>query len=555
MRTGLPAIREDLRDCPAGIAVRTRPLVRQDPRPPRAATPWETFALGPLMTALDRIEHYRLPENLVLDELHGSQGTFGNRSRPVHAGLLAWTTAAVSHWRAAREANLADLRAGGRPVTYPVDEHWVVRDLLREPDDRGAALYERTAWGRRYTSLCGTVRELWLLSLGSAKEDRPDAEIAAAAHVAMFGEPCATARYGSAHEPIPPHLLHPARTARPERVRVIAVGCGDGSSAVLADWDECTTRDRYRRHAAPALARVVSRTARTPASTCAKCPAIAGCHDLHRAPGVLGAPEPPRRRERRTVSVSDLRAHAACPARYHLTRVLHLRSPRPESEAVRRGRAVDDWLNEQHARLPHRPCEHEPGPATPQAWAERGFALGPQASRTASLMIAQHAWTCPLDGLEPDETVSVQHQLAVYDEPLDTIVIATPDLVHTRAGGTVLRETKTASTPPRGDQPLLRRWPQLALSVLLLDAGAVGDPSRSRVELEILYEEDSEVRSIDPALPHVVGEARQVITELAGAWTSDATYTARPGRACADCEALDWCRPGLDHTATQEQRD
>ncbi|WP_328440584.1 PD-(D/E)XK nuclease family protein [Streptomyces sp. NBC_00444] len=542
--------REDPRSCPAGTAVKARPFLTQDPKPPFVGKPWEDFTLAPFMAALDRIEHARRPPEQVIAELHSTQGTFERRSRPAHPGLLAWTEAAVLRYLTAREAEEAEREASGAPRTYPVAEEWVARTELRAPDARGATLYERTAWGRRYVSLCGTVRELRLFSFGSATQERPSAEVAAAAYTAMFGEPCRPAAYGKPYVPVPTEELPAARTVRPQRVRVVAVGSGDGSSVVLADWDEEQVKQRFAEASVPALRRAVDAVDRRPASDCSGCPAIAGCDALPRTTELLGVPALPRRRKRRTVSVSDLRAHSSCPARYHLTRELNLRSPRPESEAVRRGRAVDDWLNEQHARRPHRPCAPEPGPDTPEAWAARGFELGPEAARVASLMIAQHAWSCPLDGLAENEDVFVQRQVVAYDDPLDVIAIATPDLVHTLDSGVVWRETKTATKPPGRGRSLLRRWPQIALAVLLFDSGALGgDPARSRVELEFLYEHDTEVRGVDPGLKDVVDEARQVIRELADPWSRDTSYTPRAGSECAACEALDWCGPGLAHLA------
>lgn len=79
-----------------------------------------------------------------------------------------------------------------------------------------------------------------------------------------------------------------------------------------------------------------------------------------------------------------------------------------------------------------------------------------------------------------------------------------------------------------------------------------GDPRRGKVELEILYEDDCAFHEIDPGLPEVVEEARDVIAGYARPWSQETAYRATPGRACSGCEALPWCGPGREHLATAE---
>ncbi|MEV0419149.1 PD-(D/E)XK nuclease family protein [Streptosporangium canum] len=544
VRTGLPSTREDARDCPVAVAAKARPWIRADPEPPRRYEQVQGFTLKPLMDTLDLIEHQGLTVAQAIGELRRTNGTFDRKGRPpAHPGLVEWTAAAVSRYLAARAAE----EAKGTTRTHPVPDEWVVGQLLRSPDHRGATRYEQTAWGRRYASSDGSVRELWLLSFGAVKEERSRAELAAAAHTVAFGVP-STAGYGEPYRPV--EGLPVARTARPRRVRVVGAGCGDGGSAVLLDWDLEKVRENYTEHAVPALGRAVDGTEHVPGSSCVGCKALGGCTALHKAPGVL-APASGRRRPRRSVSATDLRAHDECPARFHLTRQLKLRSPRPESAAIRRGRAVDAWLNERHAALPARGCRHTPGPEDPGDWSAGGHLLTGDEARTGARMIAEHAALCPLDGLGPGEQVRVQPQLTCYDPELDVVVIATPDLLHTRAGGWVWREVKTAGRYLWEGRTLMRTFPQLALAVLMMASGVLGgDTRRSRIELEMLYPDDGGLEELDPGLPAVVDEARAVIAELTGPWLRDTSYAPNPGRRCGDCEALDWCRPGREHLAT-----
>ncbi|MEV7185567.1 PD-(D/E)XK nuclease family protein [Kitasatospora sp. NPDC093102] len=494
--------------------------------PPRSRRkPVQDFSLAPVMSALDAIEHGGAGVDDALRQLR--------RRHDCHPSHLAWAAEAVQNVLAARAEHVAHHLPG--PGALPTEDIWVAAAELATPDARGAVRYERTAWGRRYASADGRLREIWLLSVNSVK-DRTAAEIAEAAAVAVTGVP-SVAGFGEPYRPTG------AGAMLPEQVRVVAVGCGDGSRRVLADWDAEEAVRQYTRHAKPALARVIDLRANqtSPGSACVNCEGLPSCSQPPTIPLLLGVNRPRRVRRRRSVSVSDLRTHATCPAKYHLTRVLHLKSAEPESAAIRRGRAVDAWLNEQH-RVRHS-CRAAllpdvlPGLTTEET--------GP-----AARMIAEHAAVCPLDGLPEDEQVEVQPRRTAYDPELDAVVIADPDLLYTDAGGWVWRETKTAASRPWEGRPLMESFPQLALAVLLMSAGVLGgDPRRSRIELELLYEDGSACEELCPADPGTVEEARRVIAALAGPWAADETCTATPGHGCTGCEALRWCGPGLGHTA------
>ena len=163
-------------------------------------------------------------------------------------------------------------------------------------------------------------------------------------------------------------------------------------------------------------------------------------------------------------------------------------------------------------------------------------------------MLAQHAAVCPLEGLDAGERVLVQHQVACYDPKSDLVIIAVPDLLYTHDGGWVWRETKTSSSALYERKPLLWSYPQLALALVLIAAGALGgELSRSRVEFELLHADDLSFEELDPSRPQVVSDARDVLASLARPWAEDALYEAVPGRHCHWCEALAWCQPGRDH--------
>ncbi|MDX2817718.1 PD-(D/E)XK nuclease family protein [Streptomyces sp. PA03-5A] len=524
IRTSLPLLREDPQDCPRGNALRARPLVRQAPERSRRQ-PIEDFALAPVMRTLDAIELRSADAEEALRDLAVS--------RDYHPAHARWAVKAVRNYLAAREDAEDERHRLGRPATAAIRDQWVFIHARQTPDERGAIRYERTAWGRRYAAIDGSERELWLLSVNSLKKDRPPAEIAEAASVIATGTPTHPA-FGSVHRPTA------GSTVRPRRVRVVGVSCGDGDRTVLADWDAEETARQFGEHAKPVLGRVIADGRLHPGSGCERCEALAGCGQPPRTPGLLGVPGPARPRRRRSASATDLRVHARCPALFHLTRVLHLRSPEPESEPVRRGRAVDDWLNRRHRQGGCR------GVTLPEALP--GLTAAEQPSALA--MLTQHLRMCPLDGLPADEEVHVQKRLTAYDPELDVVLIADPDLLYTRSRGWIWHETKTAGRRPREGWELMGSHPQLAFAVLLMAAGVPGgDPRRSLIELELLYQDDVRYEEIDPGEPDTVAEARRIIAGLAGPWALDETYRARPGNHCAGCEMLRHCDAGQAHVA------
>ncbi|MFJ2582896.1 PD-(D/E)XK nuclease family protein [Kitasatospora aureofaciens] len=550
IRTNLPASRLDPRDCPLKRSSDARPMLRADPEAVQRAEALQDFTLKVFMDAMDLIEHGRMAPEWAIEQLWLTEGTFGlNGRRRAHPVLLAWTVEAVQSYVAARKADQQMRQAAGLPATHPVPDKWVVGQDPGQIDSRGADTYEATAWGRRYAAQDGSTRDLWLLSFGATKEDRPEAEKAAAAFVAARGMP-AKGGWKARHTPVPAGALHPGRTTAPERVRVIEFGCGEGTSAELLDWDRAKVQQRFASDAWPALARAVDDTRVLPGSSCVDCKALSGCGELVRSPGLLQMTPAGPKRARRSVSVTDLRSYRDCPAKYHATRQLKLRTAQPESPEIRRGRAVDSWLNERHGTHPHGGCRTLPGPADPSSWTSAGLHLVGKEAEDGASMLEQHAQVCPLNGLAPGELVRVQHQVTCYDPELDLVLIATPDLLYTRRGGWVWWEMKTANSRLYEGEPLMASYPQLAMGVLLLAAGVLGgDIARSRVEFELLHSDDLTFLELDPSRSQVVSEAREVIAALARPWADDQLYPATPGRPCGSCEARNWCRPGSDHLA------
>ncbi|MEH6373336.1 PD-(D/E)XK nuclease family protein [Streptomyces sp. KLMMK] len=517
-----------------------RPLLVAEPPVPFRPTPREEFPFGPLFTALDLWEHDGWPVERIREELRNTRGSFRGWGAPVHPAHLAWTAHALERYVTARTREQAAAVAG-LPLTAPVKQPWTLRTRLTDaPDPRGARQYEHTLWGRMYASADGTVRDLWLPSLGRAKRGRPDAELAAVAQVMAYGAPTPRRKARA----IPP-ATETDGTHPPRLVRVFDVGCADGSVERLLYEGPAEAQQRFTDHAVPAFRAAASGTGTRPGESCVDCKATSGCTDLKRTPRLWGGLPPALVRNRRSVSAWDLRLHAECPAQYHLVRRLHLNDLSTENRGAQRGRAVDAWLDEQHAERPVQGCRDRKIPDLAAIRARTG--LDDASAREAVGMLAEHRLLCPLNGLDADEQVLVQHRVTAYVPELDVVVLAKPDLVYTHRGRWIWRETKTSGRPLWERQSLLRTYPQLALGVLLFHAGALGDsPRHSWVELEHLREEHGESRleRVDPGRTENVDEARTVIADLAQPLLDDTTYAPRTGRHCHGCQARTWCRPG-----------
>ncbi|MBB5979842.1 PD-(D/E)XK nuclease family protein [Kribbella solani] len=511
------AAEESAEDCPLLCAVKARPALRL-PRRVSSARDLEGFALGPVMAELDRIEFGEAREK---------------SSRPVHVGHRRFVEEAVANYLSAASSSPVT------PALVPDPKLWVRQ--VRSDD-----LYELRAWGRGYASLDASVRELRLLTFGAAgRRVRDLAQVAMAAYVVAFGGRADRPRYGQAHDV--------QAFPQPRRVRVVEFGCLGGEPEVLFDGTPEDARVQYEQYAAPALRRSVEATERRPGASCKDCSLTGECGALTKSPGILGVDEP--NRARRTVSVTDLRLHSLCPAKAHF-RQLRLPSDKSieNSGAVVRGRAVHAWIEQLHERTPRVQCTTGDVPPDPSDWIGGRWSVSGREAERGAAMIAMHAAVCPLRYSDPD-SVRSERQLTVYDPRANAVVIATPDLLYQDRGGWVWREVKTTTyRSPRVGADLMETYPQVALAVLILAEGLLGDePRRSRVELEILRPGGSDLELIQPTRPDVIGRARAIVRQYAGPWHADTTAQARPGDHCDRCEYSRWCPERQLPRAEQEQ--
>ncbi|MCM9082402.1 PD-(D/E)XK nuclease family protein [Streptomyces spororaveus] len=531
LRIGASLVRPDPAGCPLGRALRARALVKAPGRLP--AKPVEDFSFKPFFALLDAVEH----GGRSLVEAAADPANF-RKCTPVH---VAWAREAAHHYLTARTDREAAQGEAGQSPLLPVAPAWVAGSKkLAQPDARGVTQYERTVWGRGYASRDGRVREIWIPSLGTVKRDRPAVEIAAVAHVLLTGAPSLTP-FGAPSAPLPgPHV-------RPERIRVIGVGLADGGTETLADWTAEETEHRYlRAEVAASMADLADATEARPSADCVRCVGLPDCVAVPRVPGLLGVAATPRKR--RSLSVSDLRVYGKCAEQYHATRVLKLRDGRTESAAIRRGRAVDAWLNERHTDPARGSCRAVPLP-------EHLPGLTADEQYEALAMLHQHRAHCPFDGLADHETVEPQRRVVAYDPQADVVLVADCDLIRTDRGGVVVRETKTTTSSYTHAGGLMRQYPQLALAVVLVGGGILGgDALRSRIELEVLRPDGARLEELDPHDSRTVGRARALLRELVADWAADRGYQAAPssGTDCRACDVHGWCATGRERTNTMD---
>jgi hypothetical protein len=528
-------------------AFKARPRIEATATAPFKKPDFEDFQLEPVMGALDLIEHSGRSVNEALDAVSGvsSWPGQGRERRPLHPGLARWAAQAVTHYLEARFPPPPELGRATSPVLVPVKELWVEQLDVGKLDEHGVRMYELCAWGRRYETPDGLYRELRLLRLDTAAKEREPGEVAMAARVLARGS---TARLV---EPGPGPLAWHTTWGRPYQlragalptwVRIVQVGCGDGSVEVLFDNLATEALRLFDEQAKGRLRATVDATERRPGRSCASCRLAPSCAALPKVPGLLGVADATR--PRRTVSATDLRRHDKCPAQEHLRRLGLPRRVDVEygSPHIRRGNAVHALLEQLHARMPHRPCSFADVPDDGEWQAGEWHLTGREAELGARLM-ARHVAVCPLKYADHDPPPRPE-AILVFDDPVaDTVVIAQPDLLYHDSGGWVWRETKTTRyIADRSGKDILEAYPQAALAVVVLAEGALGgDLSKARVELEILRPTGPDLELISPSDPGRVAKAREVLCSLVAAWHADRTFTANPGKQCADCEVAQWC--------------
>lgn len=516
------------RPCGQFAAVRARPQVR--PRIPEARRilTLEDFPLGRVMDALDLVEFDGLDATEAVARVIGDP-----KKATVPDAVARWLRSAVGCYIDATAAAGAQDSSLWRPER----DLWVVQAQVPGAPPQ---TYEVCAWGRRYSSIDGTRRELRILASAWQPREPEAAEVAVAAYVAGWGN-----RVLNVYSPEPyPVGAAPSLTG----VRVVQVNCARPDVRVLFDGSPDEARDLYTRHARELLRRVVDGGSYSPGNDCVKCKMITACPSLPRLPRLLPVATGPRPMPRRVWSATTGRDFRECPAREYLRRVRLPRDPATEyNDAATRGQAVHAWLQAAHQRHPLRGCTVDDVPDDPDLWSAGRWTIAGEQARVGWEALRWHAAICPLATLPTGAAVDTERQVVAHDTASNTLVVATPDLLYRDGSGWVWREVKTTQSRYMADGlELLRRFPQLAIAVGLLWAGALpGDRDAGRIEVEQLSPHVGTVDVLMPADPRVRAIAREVVAELVADWYDETSAPARPSENCHTCEVASWCPSAL----------
>lgn len=498
--------------CPLQLRLKSRPRIRPN-RPWTPRERWVDFTLHPITEALDRIET-------------------GSSPQDIFRGLSEDTCLHPLHRQYAVHAVATYLRTYADDMAVPHLPYWVLAK------DAPPALWELYAWGRRYVRCDGRVREHRFLRHGSrSREPRPGDQVAVAALATAFGQP--------AEWPSPwwePFVVTGQEPA-PELVMVTEIRLDTGETDMLFRGTPAEARARYDTDGAGSVRAVAHGEQRRPSSACHDCKDLAGCPQVQRVPGAFGPPT--RDVPLRTMSVTDLRVHRECPAKY-FARKLHLPTQAEYSRHAALGQAVHAWLAERHRRAP-RGCVEADLPRDASWIPERSADALPLEAQGRA-MLARHLDSCPLAGPRPDEVLP-EPTRSWYDEESATLAIATPDLLLRRGADWIWHEVKTTVRRPwqYTDTDLLHEFPQAAFAVVMLAAGVFGETGVHMFTLETLTPKRVDVHNLDPGDPQVRRIAAKVLTERFGPWRTDRDFTASPGPHCdgllglPGCEYRHWC--------------
>ncbi|MFD7844795.1 PD-(D/E)XK nuclease family protein [Nocardia sp. NPDC059764] len=471
------------------------------------------------MDALDLIEF----GNVGIDDALGS---LAKRRTLLHPAAERYAEHAIRSY--------TENRPSESVPTRPVREWWVAQR------DSPNALWEMWAWGRRYESVDTGVRELRLLRTGSVaglEDDRDLAATAIAAYVVAFGAAGRWPRRWS-----DPFELGDREDIR--RARVLEVGLLDGSVRVLFDGTSQQAQRLYTRYGRDVVAELARRDDPRPGRACGECKVMHRCDALVRIPGLLGVDA--RSVPRRTTSISDLRYYRTCPAQSYM---YGLRLPRISEYGNRAvlGHGVHQWLEDIHGS-DDPACTPERLPSGQDPWTASKWEITGADAAIGEAMLSNHLDVCPFSTDAPITEIRTEPTLSFFDPAAQAVMIAKPDLLYCENGGWVWRETKTTQRTLRGvGDDLLDEYPQLALALVALSAGALGGRcDTARVELEILHPDSADLHLMDPTDPARVAHARRVLRELAAPWRLDEAFEPRPAESCRWCPVSKWCPSSPD---------
>jgi hypothetical protein len=266
--------------CPDYLAAKAHPALWPAERLRARKEKLDTFPLGVLNAALDEIE---INGATVAQAIDRAVGETEKEGKCLHSGVLTWARTAVDRYLAGVVC-YQDRDRSEIPATVPVRDYWVAREDHRFSGDR---LWEMYAYGRRYESPDGSVREIRLMHYGifdplqpiqerQAEEqeswaDRKRAERAGqeaiAAYSAAFGVSAPWPRPWS--KPFQPSRVARSDTGSVRMVRVVQVGLADGKHHLVFEGTPAEAKRKYDADGAgPSLGGLRIRAAGAPSASC-----------------------------------------------------------------------------------------------------------------------------------------------------------------------------------------------------------------------------------------------------------------------------------------------
>ncbi len=496
--------------CPAYISLRaTRGVYAGTGRWRQTGRPPVDFFQGTLFDALSNAE-----DGMDVDQsIDNSVIEARDVGEPIHPHVVAYMREAAKQYLA------FSLERADKLSLQPAE--------ARTLQSRRKPPRELKAWGRWYENDDSSYREFRRLRYSSAKESTDDRMRFAAAAAKLLVD-------GEIEDVTGPKSV-------PERVVVIEVGMLDGSTTELFDGTPDEARALYNERCYPFTKDLHEDVIELkPGRECSQCSWRVVCPAVQQLRGVLGLPG--RAASTRDISASDLVQYSICPASY-AARVGHLPATAdvPTSHAAERGRAVHRWLKAAHVRGVA--CSADDLPADGP---DPLGVLDDVDYEDALPYLSSHIPNCPFTATT---TLDVEPTFRVWDADADVMVVAAPDVRWNLPDGTpVWRETKTVpKLVPHDAHALLRKWPQVALYLVMLAEGAGGGERKPEtyvgaVEVEMLTDTGSRpVVTFETTDEVIVALARRVVAEAAYAWSQDIEFKTKPGAYCANCSALRWC--------------
>ncbi|MFD0555439.1 PD-(D/E)XK nuclease superfamily protein [Stackebrandtia endophytica] len=399
----------------------------------------------------------------------------------------------------------------------------------------GECVWELTAWGIWAASDDGEQRRIYLLRYSDHAAPYELARIAAAALCAANGVSAETPRPWEWHHQ--PHRLRD-NELQPRHIEVVEYFVGNRTGRERFSGPPSLARTLYDTNAKDAARTARKHEVRRPGRDCDGCALIPDCPEVPTIRGLLGVSASGA--DRGTWSATNGRYYSQCPRRDHLHRQ-HLPGA-PQSIPEQVGRAVDARLTALHRR--GRTCTLNDVPWTAADWRNHDFELSAEQSTVAATALSRHASElCPLRNGASIESVQPVVDLIAFDPDCNTVVHAQPDLLYREEGEWVWRETKVTQRLPWTSEDLLagRHRIQLAIAVLMMSDGVLGEAPASRVELETLNDGGCDIEYIDVTDPAEVDRAREVISAVTAPWRVNRSTDTNPGEACRWCPYANSC--------------